>query len=1222
MKTDVPFEFHKLSPSLIDENAPSYRICETALNQAYENEEIKNIAVTGIHGSGKSSILKTYYYCNKKRNRNLIKVAIADFGDLHYKSQDNDDLDDDQKNSTKKRPEKIKIAERQIINQILYQIPSRKIPLSKFQIKERRGWWKSLLLTVIFIMFIIGVFSLFNDNLLMFICSELLEIVDTTYWIKLVVTTCLIIPVMLAVWWLARRINFRLNKISFKGAESELIENDDTELLDQEAREIVYLILASEIETLIFEDLDRFNDVSIFVRLREINSLVNSRSKKTVRFIYVVRDGLFEFKDRTKFFDLIIPVIPYVTSHNSRGKILEIFGDIEYESFRIDSEILRQLSIYIDDMRVLYAIRNEYEIYTRSIDTDVYAKELFALIVLKNVFPKEFEDLENDRGYLYKVLNKRDTLLNEYENTIQSKRSDLEELNYLIGTRRTYAIAANIPGDVEIEGQGNRTLAVTLSNWADEPTRVRIITRGRERSQLNYDSFVQNLCEMTPNLKTELEKLNYEDAAIKKKEIEEELDRLDNKYNTRYITKTNELLNQLDEKSKSKYFEEEGYSAISRDHYFPLIEYLISTGLIDENYWRYKGFFHKGDLGKNDITYINRVLTGKKIRNDFKLDNPSIVVRYFREEDYSRRDIVNYDLIDQLLNHNYKNELGRVTDVILLTEDNDAVDNFIDYSYEKLKTFTFMMIEVGFEKFWEFCINTMIPKDLKLKMAGIACQKDGLASNLEFNRFVTEHSELLEFDFIPKKESIVLGIKKLKIKFNDVSTVDVSSKLAHLLIRNNLFVLSVDNILNMVSLYLKMRAKVVITKLYKYIYLEEELQSLKKEIIEDLDEKLKEYIVRINDDNIKSESGEDVFIDILNSEIELDTKKGFIEIESSAISDLSRVESDDLLDYLFGHSLVIYNEKNVIDYYERKGTTQTLIAFLNDNNNCKFPLPKAMCKDLVNESETNIGLFNLVIDDIDNEIELLNPELDNERYRKLIEKELIELNENNFEILLKTVEDNLVTEYLSAFPNRLYEFLIENDFVVSLPMETLYELLDKNIISETDSYDVFIDDYGKPLSLFKILNASINVRKYVLQNWIDETDYQRIIDDPNNFDLWNEFITIMNNDNTRWETVLNQNLNSKFIEKALKDDNLTVSHKMELIIKIITRQIFVESWQKWLECLEETRNMASVFNNGKPLIGTTHEARVSDALETIGITTKGKDNRLHFRLKKYKKLRR
>lgn len=445
MKDNINYKFHKLTPTKVDINSESYRIIEKALNQAYDDNDIKNIAITGIYGSGKSSILKTYYSTNLKKSE-LINVSIADFDsylDQNSKKNDNHkDNKEDEDNSSNdlstnylNNSNRIKSAEKQIINQILYQIPSNKIPLSKFKVKNKRKIRDISFFSTCLILVILGIlmslkiefiYSYFY-KLLAFSNLNNVNNIKPKFFIDSFIIFSILFPLISLSIWLGRRVSIKLNKFNFKGAESELIENDNTNILDQEARELVYLIWSSGVKTVIFEDLDRFNDISIFVRLREINSLINFKSEETVRFIYVIRDDLFESKDRVKFFDLIIPVIPSMTSKNSKGKILDIFGDIE-DKFSISKKVLLGLSLYIDDMRLLYSIRNEYEIYSKSIDIDKNADEIFSLIVLKNIFPKEYEELERDRGYLYEILNKRESLNTIYKKSLQTKIKEKEEL--------------------------------------------------------------------------------------------------------------------------------------------------------------------------------------------------------------------------------------------------------------------------------------------------------------------------------------------------------------------------------------------------------------------------------------------------------------------------------------------------------------------------------------------------------------------------------------------------------------------------------------------------------------------------------------------------------------------------------------------------------------------------------------------------------------------------
>ena len=59
--------------------------------------------------------------------------------------------------------------------------------------------------------------------------------------------------------------------------------------------------------------MDRYENITIFTKLRELNFLVNSHLKiknddRVVRFVYMLRDGLFVSKNRTKFFDFVLPI--------------------------------------------------------------------------------------------------------------------------------------------------------------------------------------------------------------------------------------------------------------------------------------------------------------------------------------------------------------------------------------------------------------------------------------------------------------------------------------------------------------------------------------------------------------------------------------------------------------------------------------------------------------------------------------------------------------------------------------------------------------------------------------------------------------------------------------------------------------------------------------------------------------------------------------------------
>lgn len=1208
LKKEV-FKFHRLTPRLVDTKHPSYKISKKALDEAYLEEDIKNIAITGIYGSGKSSFLKTYFNYNIEfKKGNIINVAIADF-------ENNGDSSD-----------KIKIAERQVINQILYQIPSHKIPLSKFKVKDKRKWWQVLFFAVCLCMFAIGLFSLFNRDLLNYFYSDLIQVEEVILWSNLTILIFLLISLSIAAVWLSRRTSLKLTRFNFKGAESELMEDYDAQVLDLEAREIVYLILASGVNTIIFEDLDRFKNISIFIRLREINSLVNAKSSETVRFIYVIRDDLFESKDRTKFFDLMIPIIPAVTSYNSRGKVLEMFSDIEDDNLKLNPKTLEQISIYIDDMRLLYSIRNEYEIYSKSIETDVYANELFALIVLKNVFPKEFEDLEYDTGYLYEILNKRDTLVVKYEESLKEKISEREELKNLLITRFSDFLSVNIPKGYKFNVA--ESTGKLMYNWYLNKEASRVAYYGNTGKNHTFNTFIEELGKRDSSLKERLEQINYEDLDLKIKSLDNEINKLNEEIGRRHTTKTSELLSELNEGRLSSYFEENNdkYKQIIDDHYYPLIRFLLLSGLVDENYWRYKGYFHEGSLGKNDNTFINRVLSGKEIKNDFKLNNPKTVTEYFEEKDYLRKDIVNYDLMDELIKKQKGKEIIDVFSVIVSTNDIEAIEHINGYHYDKLKQLVDLLLKIGFDKFYDVFNAGSISSDLKLKLAGIACEYKTIESNIDFNKYMANNSKIMELDFFEDKEAILDGLDRIEIKFNDVSELEISSNITKFMIKKRLFVINLENVINIIyrsGVTTNKSKSDILSGFFKYLD-SKSLVELKKYVEENLEELINEYIVKIKNSDGSAFSGEKAFKSILNSDLETETKRKFISIEKSIISDISYLEDDRLLIELFNNNLVNYNQNNLNNYYERCGEVSPIINFINENYKVEFSLSQEMYKDLLNCVETEIILFKSISEEVNSQIDLINSDLNLEKYMILVSNNLIKFNKDNLVTLLDTNDDNLIIKYFTVLSKEIVSeevllLIMDSDILEKLSEVVVENILNMNILEDSDSIKL-IDQYDKKISLFKINNAGNQVRKHILENYFLPSDYQKIIENFKEFDLWEEIISKINLESNAWTELISNKMSEDFLDRLLRDENLKEMLKIELLIKSIKDTTHMYKWKEWIKSIGSISRISKVFENGRPKVENETEARVARTLEKIKVVTIGKDNRLNFRPTKFEEL--
>ncbi|BAH16943.1 hypothetical protein [Macrococcoides caseolyticum] len=1209
MSEQKKFKFHKLTPRMVDSSHPSYKISKKALDDAYLDNDIKNIAITGIYGSGKSSFLKTYFN-NEANQNNMINVSIADFeGDT-------------------KNPNKIKIAEHQIINQILYQIPSYKIPLSKFRLKDKRRWWQVFLFAFVLILFALGMFSLFNRSLLEFIFTDLLHVNKVLFYMNLTVVLSLLLPLIFASVWLSRRISFKLSKFSFKGAESELIEEDDAQLLDQEVREIVYLILASGIDTIIFEDLDRFNDIFIFIRLREINSLVNSKSDKTVRFIYVIKDDLFESKDRTKFFDLMIPIIPEVTSHNSRGKVLEIFSDIEEEELKISPKILEKISVFIDDMRLLYSIRNEYEIYSKGLEADVYSDELFALLVLKNVFPKEFEELENDRGYLYKILNKRNTLIKEYETSLNRKIKEREELKNLLVTRFSDFLAMNIPTS-EIDLKTNESLGQFMYNWYRNKESSKLIYFGYNGSYYTFNNFIEVLSNKDASLKERLKQINYDDFDLKIESLDQEIKNLNVEINRRHTTKTCDLLLELDEGTLSLYFEEEKkeFKDITENHYFPLMRVLMLSGLVDENYWRYKGYFHEGYLGHNDNIFINRVLSGKSVNNDFELENPSIVITYLEDVDYRRKDIINYNLIDELINQQKGRQLFNILKVVKSNNDLEAVSYISLFNYTKLKKMVEILLNIGFDVFFDFFSNSDLPSDLRLKISGIACENQTLDFNSDFNMYVSKNGEILGLDYLENKMLILQTLERLDIKFENITNIVVQKEISQFIADKRLYIMNLDNLIKLTNELLVDQSYTdqdTLQKLFKYVF-QGTNKSLQEYTNENLEEIVTQYLDRIEEKNLKASSSGKAFISMLNSNLSEDSKVRLIEAESSIISNLKDVNSIRFWAELFRKDLVKSNKENLMTYFEEIGEVSSIIGFLNKNYRVEFALNQDMYRKIINDEKTDINLFNMIRRKVTETLEEINPDVGIEKLKALTYSNLIEYNTKNLSHIIYVNDNSLVIQFIKkakSVKNQvdIVSILIQSDILELLSVSMVEDILNESLFNDTENIRL-VQSYNKKLSLFNITGATKEIRIFVFNNYFRKEDVELIIRDYKHFDLWNEFITMVNASVDLMNEVESKNKPEGFIDKAIGDENLEELAKLKILNSIILDKKFQYKWKTWIKSIESIKTISSVFDNGKPTLENQYQLSIAETLRDIGVVSIGNNKRMHFKPKKFEEIR-
>lgn len=377
--------------------------------------DIKNIALTGGYGVGKSSVLQ------KVASNHKDKVVLVSLSTLGFEG-------DSSRAGSETKTNQI---QKEIVKQLLYQEEPVRMPGSRFRrigrLKKSRALGIAALLGVVLVV----VFYLAGWTTRL---AALFPTVDLGLWIHLILWALLSLVGVAALSLLHNRIQIRQVKI----ADADIsLSADASSYFDQYLDEIVYFFDVTECDIVIFEDFDRFGDAHIFETLRALNTLLNGAGQlkgRRIRFIYAIKDSIFvqigklasqesgevaeqgvgpagdlvaaevERANRTKFFDLVIPVVPFITHRNARNLMDEVLKGINGE---ISSNLIDLAARHVTDMRLIKNVRNEFIIFKDKVfQTDdggelaLSDDGLFAMMLYKSTHLADFEKIKTGTSKL------------------------------------------------------------------------------------------------------------------------------------------------------------------------------------------------------------------------------------------------------------------------------------------------------------------------------------------------------------------------------------------------------------------------------------------------------------------------------------------------------------------------------------------------------------------------------------------------------------------------------------------------------------------------------------------------------------------------------------------------------------------------------------------------------------------------------------------------------
>lgn len=246
--------------------------------------------------------------------------------------------------STQKHSAKALDIQREVVKQLIYSVAPRIVDLSHFhRLRSRRSLRENLYLAGVpalgcaLLMFLVWISQSKPtfEGVLGFIKEP------DRWWKSPWLFNAVVVVFIACCLAFALKDRLRLSKVQ-AAAEGVSLSYEDNkanlDYFDKYLDEIIFLLEKANIRYVVFEDLDRADDMNIFYELRELNMLINSSTQmhnQTVTFIYVMGDDNFASaygspyetaESKAKFFDVNVYVRPFISRVNGIRMLRGLMG--------------------------------------------------------------------------------------------------------------------------------------------------------------------------------------------------------------------------------------------------------------------------------------------------------------------------------------------------------------------------------------------------------------------------------------------------------------------------------------------------------------------------------------------------------------------------------------------------------------------------------------------------------------------------------------------------------------------------------------------------------------------------------------------------------------------------------------------------------------------------------------------------------------------------------
>ena len=1080
--------YRDLTPESDTKNSEEYI---RALHWAIKNKDVKNIALSGPYGSGKSSVIKTYL--KKYPKTKYLSISLAAFSTPTKSVNGEDDkttlladdwtLDDVDEN----------VIEEGILKQLFYRVDVGKIPQSRYRKIKKLSYWKMFFTILMLTVVASAVYLEINPNVLEDFKNTVINngaFFHLNQWSSYAVFIVTIFVVLLLITTVLKYVmsNFRVANINLGDKASISKKEEKESIFDKSLDEIVYFFESTTYDTVFIEDLDRFNQPNIFIKLRELNTVINNYDniKRKVVFIYAIKDDMFKDEERTKFFDFIVPVIPYINATNS-GEILrgllkfEKGADGVYKSknYDISDRYIWKISPFVQDMRVLTNICNEFLVYKRTLKTTkLKDEEMFSMITFKNLYPKEFAELQAERGIVKQAFQEKGTYVNaekeKLEELIVPKRKILENVHndILFGLREikhaflgflSYDNGTYYPiKNLQINNGSKYSYGEILKGDFDltkfENINQLIIgyyeSNGYYEQSHTVSNIKQKMASEGSKYLKRMNDLQFSEGP-KKQELILEIQNLEVTIAKIDGYSLKELIAEFGED-----FLPEGISE------YGFLKFLLINGYINESYADYINYFHPNSITKDENDYLRSIRMRNRAKNfAFEIKNLQQVSDRIYDAEYRQTETLNYILTDFMLiqcsektNKKYYFdgfELDKGMEHYQFTKEYIERDqNVNDFVSELCKYYRHMWKNIAEDV---SLLEETKYKYLSLILNNATMDQIVILDEVEHSdcikNFIVEDEKSLAYLNGVSADVLIELISRQSIIFREINNVGADAKVLNYIYQNDMYELNNSMISSVIKFYHPDLADVLGNAHYTTI-LNADVNFLNNRIWNDFEDYINHFVLG-REENVSEDINavEDIIERLANTNIELaisvldKEKVSWDELDECCKNNVEKDKKKEIWNYLFDNRRISCTWKNFKSYYIEFGITIELSDWFNENCSDVVKSEKTdkidneCIKNIIINPEITVQAVEQIVDNYncDEEIEFNVSKLPEDKIYVLIRKHYIRYSLSNTEKIKSNAIDGFgiyCREYIDQFINDLPSVSLNESEVVMLLNDT------------------------------------------------------------------------------------------------------------------------------------------------------------------------------------------